>query len=319
MTRIRNVVAMAAALVALISFLAWGAEGLVPAPAGAATPTPHCTFNGGSLPIVTGASAGEKVVVACTGLPPLHPYLMMETSLLLGIDPAAAPLLSGKIVSLPGLMALLASLPEINIGALSFPVSDLSGDLNVDYVLPRSQAPDPNASCPPTAKQINAGLIGCALATIDLTSFTPVGAASAVLEYQGDPVFPPNPTLALSSTTAVPDQTVAVGDAPGATTYWWLSTLVALEGLLGGGIPTAPTVTLRLTSSRGVSTAVANTIKVAPAVYEHSVLTPPTISGTFIVPAKKVRGQQTVTVAYGALLLGFPLSNTASTSLKVGR
>ena len=320
MTRIRNVVTITATLAALISFLTWGIEGFGPAvPAGAATPGPHCTFNGGTLPIVTGASAGEKVVVSCTGLPPLHPYLMMETSLLLGIDPNAAPLLSGQVVSLPGLMSLLASLPEIDVGALSFPVSNLSGNLNVDYVLPRSQAPDPNASCPPTAKQINAGLIGCALATIDLASFKPVGAASAVVEYQGDPLFPPNPTLALSSTTAVPGQTIAVGDAPGATTYWWLSTLVALEGLLGGGSSTVPTVTLKLTSSRGVSTAVANSIKVTPAVYEHSVLTPPAISGTFIVPAKKVRGQQTVTVTYGALLLGFPLSNTASAPLKVGR
>jgi hypothetical protein len=58
---------------------------------------------------------------------------------------------------------------------------------------------------------------------------------------------------------------------------------------------------------------------VAPAVYDHSVLTPPKISGTFAVPAKKIRGQQTVTVTYKAVLLGFLLSNTASALLRVGR
>ena len=68
----------------------------------AASTGPQCTFNGSSLPLVTGVSAGSKIVISCTGLPPLHPYLFVGTSLLLGIDPAAAPLLSGQIVSLPG-------------------------------------------------------------------------------------------------------------------------------------------------------------------------------------------------------------------------
>jgi hypothetical protein len=318
MVRLRSAVAALAVTMALVPLaLATAAAG--PAPVGAATPSPRCTFNGGALPIVTGASAGEKIVVSCTGLPPLHPYLMMETSLLLGIDPKAAPLLSGQLVSVPGLLALLASLPEINLGALAFPLSDLSGNLNFTYVLPSTHALDPNATCPPTSAQINAGLIGCALATIDLTSFKPVGAASAVVEYAGDPLFPPGPTLALSSSQTTRGQTVAVGDAPGATTYWWLSTLLSLEGLLGGGSAPTPTVKVTLTSTKGAIVSVPNSVHVAPAVYDHSVLTPPKLGGTFTVPATKVRGRQTVTVSYGAVLLGFPLSNSATAPLFVGR
>ena len=188
------------ALLALVGSVAVVGLADSTAPAGAAAASgPVCTFNGSPLPIVTGASAGEKIIVSCTGLPPLHPYLMMETSLLLGIDPKAAPLLSGDIVSVQGLLSLLAALPEINPAALTFPISDLFGDLDFTYTLPSSHAPDPNAVCPPTTPQINAGLIGCALATIDLTSFKPVGAGSAVIEYSGDPLFPPNPTLALST------------------------------------------------------------------------------------------------------------------------
>jgi hypothetical protein len=318
MLRRRGATLILAGLIA-VAATATLATGVASAPAGAATPSPQCTFNSSSLPIVTGASAGEKIAVSCTGLPPLHPYLFMETSLILGIDPKAAPLFNGQIVSLAGLNALLATLPEINPSALTFPVSDLNGDLDFFYTLPTSQAPDPNAVCGPTTAEINDGLIGCALATIDLTSFKPVGAGSAVVEYAGDPLFPPNPTVALSAAQAHRGQTVSVGDAPGATTHWWLATLLALEGLLGGGSSPAPTVTVSLTSTKGVTTTAANSIHVSPAVYNNPVLTPPKISGTFTVPATKIRGVQTVKVTYTALLLGFPLSNSASTFLKVGR
>ena len=285
-------------------------------PAGAAT-GPTCTFNGSALPIVTGATAGEPIKVACSGLPPLHPYLTLETSLLLGVDPRAKPLLDGQIVSLQGLQALLAALPEVNPLALSLELSNLSGNLDFTYVLPSTKPLDPNAVCPPTTPQINAGLIGCGLATIDLTAFKPVGPASGVVEYAGDPLFPPPPTLALGSSTATKGSNVSVSDASGATTYWWLSTLLALESLLGGGTPPTPTTTVTLTNGTKTVTA-PNTIAVAPATYNGSVLTPPKISGSFTVPPK-MRGKDTVKVTYGATLLGFPLNNSASAPLTVRR
>jgi hypothetical protein len=313
-------VAVAVITVAATAWAVLAPVGVGSTPAGASTAaaaSPACTFNGSALPIVTGASEGEAVHVACTGLPPLHPYLVFETSLLLGIDPKAAPLLTGNIVSLPGLLALLAALPEINPLALSVHTSDLLGNLDFVYVLPGTHPLDPNAVCPPTTAQINAGLIGCALATIDLTSFKPVGAASAVLEYAGDPLFPPAPTLALGTSTATVGATVPVSDAPGATTYWWLSTLVTLESLLGGGSPPTPTLTVTLTGKKTTVTA-PNHITVSPAVYNAPVLTPPMISGGFTVPPKST-GKRTVTVTYQVTLLGFPLTNSASAPLLVHR
>ena len=99
-------------LIASVITLSCGAAVLVDTPAsGGATTTPdatslasastgpHCTFNGSSLPLVTGVSAGSKIAVSCKGLPPLHPYLFVATSLVLAIDPAAAPLLSGQVTS----------------------------------------------------------------------------------------------------------------------------------------------------------------------------------------------------------------------------
>ena len=124
--------------------------------------------------------------------------------------------------------------------------SDLSGDLDVNYTLPTSQASDPNAVCPPTKAEINDGLIGCALATIDLTSYSPVGAASAVLEYAGDSLFPPSPTLALGTRKAPVGGTVSVSDKPKAKTHWWVATLDALEALLGGGTSAPPTILVTL-------------------------------------------------------------------------
>jgi len=86
------------------------------APSGATTPRPQaassgpaCTFNGSTLPLATGVSAGSKIAVSCTGLPPLNPYMLVGTSLVLTIDPVAAPLLSGQITSLSALMRLLAA------------------------------------------------------------------------------------------------------------------------------------------------------------------------------------------------------------------
>lgn len=288
-----------------------------PAGAATATATPQCTFDGGTLPIVTKVSAGTKVTMDCTGLPALHPYLVMETSMLLGIDPNASALLTGNIASLSGLLSLLNALPEINPAALSFVTSDLSGDLDVNYTLPTSQASDPNAVCPPTKAEINDGLIGCALATIDLTSYSPVGAASAVLEYAGDSLFPPSPTLALGTRKAPVGGTVSVSDKPKAKTHWWVATLDAVEALLGGGTSAPPTILVTLADGKGsVPVSAANDITVSPAVYQNSVLTPPQISGSFTVPPG-VSGRQTVTVTYLATLLGFPLSNVATSPLAI--
>ena len=56
--------------------------------AATASTGPQCTFNGSSLPLVTGVSAGSKIAISCSGLPALHPYLFVGTSLLLGIPRA---------------------------------------------------------------------------------------------------------------------------------------------------------------------------------------------------------------------------------------
>ena len=314
---ILSAVVVCATLVAVTSAPALAAAHSPAAPAsatgsavsGATATAPACTFNGVSLPLISNVSAGTTIAVSCSGLPPLHPYLFLQTSLVLGIDPKVSALLSGNILSFPGLLAALAALPEIDLGAISLQSSDLQGDLSFTYTTPTSQAADPNAVCPPTPLEYDSGLIGCALAMIDLTSFTTVGAGSALLEPAGaGPV--PEPTLALSASKGLQaGQVVTVGDAPGATSYWWLATLNDLQALLGGSGGAAPVLTIKISGSRKV---VATTgITITPASYDGTTFTPPALSGTFTVPSG-LKGHHKLTLTYTAALEGLGISISAS-------
>jgi hypothetical protein len=282
-------------------------------PSGAATSGPACTFNNGSLPIIPGVSSGKVIDLSCTGLPPLHPYLLAETSLLAGIDPKAKAALSGGITSVSGLLGALSALKEINMDALAFPISDLNGNLNYNWTVPSSEPLDPNASCPPSTEEFNAGLIGCALAMLDLTSFTPVAAGSALMQWTGESLFPSSPTLVLSASKGKPGQTVNVGDAPGHTSFWWVSTLSALVGLLGGSAsPPAVNVSFGKGSTK---VPVVSNATVAPASYVKRVFTPPVLSGTFTVPQPS-NGSR-INVTQSLTVFGFALSAAASAPFKI--
>ncbi len=267
-------------------------------------------------PARDGCLERRQIAIRCSGLPALHPYLVVGASLLLAIDPAAKPLLTGQLVSLSALNALLAALKEIDLASEALPISDLSGNLSLDWTVPAFQPLDPNASCPPTQQEFNSGLLGCAVAMIDLTTFKPVAAGSALFEYSGFSLLPPNPTLALSASTAVPNQSVSTSDAPGATTYWWVSTLAALQAGLGGGAGSAPTVTVTLIDQKGTKVAVASNVQVAPATYNGNTFLPPTLSGGFTVPSS-VAGPETADIQVSSVLDGLPLAISASAPLFV--
>jgi hypothetical protein len=301
----------------LVAALLSGGAAVFTAPTVAAA-GPLCTFNRSNLPIVTNVKAGNTIAIACSGLTPNNPYLVLQASLLIGIDPQAKALLSGNSgLSAAALTGALAALPKINPNSLTTKLSDGSGKLAFDYTVPSSQAPDPNASCPPSRQQYNSGLIGCALAMIDLTTQKPVGPGSAVLEYVGFSLLPPDPTLYLGSTKTLKvhrGQTLTARDAPGTKTYWWVSTLAALNDLLTGG-NSSPKVTVGLGPKKHPVLA-ANNVVATPASYSNSVFTPPRLSGTFRVPSTLVGGKR-VTVTVSQSILGLALKNAASAKVKI--
>lgn len=289
---------------------------LVAAPAApAAAAAPKCTFNGSSLPIVTGIATGKTIEIACTGLAPLHPYLLFEASLLIGIDPQAKALLSGNSGLSPLLFkAALATVQKINPGTITALTTDLSGNLGHTFTQPSTQPTDPNASCPPTRQQFNSGLLGCALALLDLTTQKPVGAGSAVVEFAGFPLLPPQPTVAVTTPKARAGKVVSITDRPGNTTYWWVPTLGALNSMLSGDT-TQQKVTVTVGS--GVSKKVALSYAGASAAtYTKPTFTPPKLSGIFVMPKGLPKGDNVVTVTLVQPLLGLPLANVATTTIK---
>jgi hypothetical protein len=301
-----------ASCVALVTCLVTiGGVAATGSPAAAAA-GPACKFTGPAIgALVINVTAGESINVDCKGFPANHPYLLIETSLLVAIDPAAAPLLQGQTTSLPGLLALISALPEMNALSVAFPTSNSSGVLNTNYTVPTSQPLDPNATCPPTTEELNSGLIGCAVAMIDLESFKPVTEGTFVLNYKGQPYFPPDPTLALGSAIAKKGQWLSVSDAPGAKTYWWLATLVSLyANLAGTGGSSGPIPVVVKVAGRKALTNAA----VTPASYNGTTLTPPILSGQFFT---KGHGHVWVKVSLNASLLGIPVSNLAQQKLKI--
>jgi hypothetical protein len=295
-----------------------GTVATTPSPASAAT-VPKCSFNGSTLPIVMNAQAGRVISVSCTGLTANNPYVVLQASLLIGIDPQAKALLSGNSGLSPALfLAALAAVPKINPQSISTQLSDANGKLAFDYTVPSSQAPDPNATCPPSKVQYNSGLIGCALAMVDLVTQKPVGAGSAVLEYVGAPFLPPPPTMTLSAKKVVRGQTLVASDTPGATTYWWLSTLASLNNLLTGGTG-APKVTVALgPKNPAKQTPAVSNVTAQPASYSNSVFTPPKLFGTFKIPST-LSGGKRVWVTVTQTMLGITLSNQAVGQVKIAR
>jgi hypothetical protein len=284
------------------------------APAG-----PVCTFNGGSTPIATGVTDGSTVAIDCTGLPALTPFVFFETSLLIAVDPKAAPLLSGgDSASAATVEAALAALPEINPGSFESGVSNASGVLDENYTVPSTQPTDPNAACPPSLPEFNSGLIGCAVAMLDLSNQESVAAGSGLLEWKGYPFLPPNPTLALSTDIAYQGSQVTVSDQPGSTTYWWIATLAALEALLSGGAAPPETFSVEFGAKNGNFVSAPQAVTASAATYDGSNFTPPILSGSFTVPST-LRGKHKVYVGLSMNLEGFGLQITAEQPLTVAR
>jgi hypothetical protein len=292
-----------------------GVTGSAAAASSGSDATATCTFNGSGSPLIEGVKAKKVIAIQCAGLPADHPYLVVEVSLLAAINPQAAAALSGGITSPTGLLGAVAAVPDINLQSEATPLSDSNGNLTENWTVPSSQPLDPNGTCPPSKEQFDSGLLGCAIAMIDLTSGGPVGAGSGLMEYKGFSELPPPPSMALSTTSASPGQTVSVSDVvmkkASKDTYWWLPTLISLAALLGssGGPPTINlTVGGVPVDSSGIS--------IVGASYNGTTFTPPKLSGSFTVPPG-LSGPQVVSVAFETNILGLELGNGASANLNI--
>ena len=90
----------------------WLGAGIGNVPVAAAGPS--CVFTG---PAIGAAgpqrdACGESINLNCKNFPANHPYLLVEASLLVAIDPAASATAHGQATSVPGLLAIIAAFPS---------------------------------------------------------------------------------------------------------------------------------------------------------------------------------------------------------------
>jgi hypothetical protein len=299
-----------ATTLAVMSGVAIAAAPATPAVAAA----PACTFNGSALPIITDVAAGKTIAIRCTGLTPLRANLLFQASLLIGIDPQAKALLSGNSGVSPALFpAALAAIEKINPNSIKAVTTSATGTLSYNYKVPATASVDPNATCPPSTRQFNAGLLGCALAMVDVITQKPVGAASAVMEFSGFPLLPPAPTLTAwaPNYSLKPGQAAGISDTPGHTTFWWAPTLGALNSLLSGdttGQKIAVTV-----SQPGIKKVAASAATVTASASTKPTFTPGKLGGFFVMPKGMPKGLKLVTVTLTQPLLGIPIANVGIT------
>jgi len=145
--------------------------------------TSSCTYNGSPIGFAASNTGATSVTVNCTGLPDSTELIVAQTSPLAGvISPSSAAtreadLSTGMAVETSGTGTLTAT---INVTATG-------GS-------PAFSALDPNAVCPPTQAQVNAGLTNCVVTVADLATTTGLNFGNII--YGTQPT-PNNPTLGL--------------------------------------------------------------------------------------------------------------------------
>ena len=169
----------------------------------------------------------------------------------------------------------------------------------------RSRQSDPDAACPLSAAQVNAGLVGCTLAFAD---FAQTDFGNATLQYTGQ--TPQPPTLALGSASAHAGDQVTVADGAGPGNWWGnadsavslSSSDITVDGIHSGS------------TTAGISAA-QYSIKIKSKKVVSGPFVAPKLSGAFTVPCGVV-GSQTVTVTEPNTTL-LPGTISASASLDV--
>lgn len=242
--------------------------GATPIPPGTSTCTYTDTTAGGtgSQTGVTGVSPGDTINVNCTGLPT-----------------TAAPglVLASPLAGVPGDGSQTAF---ADLGTLTT-CPNTAGAINCNFTIPASfTASDPSAKCPPTQAQIDAGLVGCAIAVADTISQS--GLNQGLVVYAGTTADPP--TASLSYPAGFPGETLNVTGS----------------GWYGGGIFGVPNSAANIpgfTTLFGASTLATNTLTATPPTYcvatttapttgpcagvTTSTFTPPVFGGTITIPA----------------------------------
>lgn len=168
-------------------------------------------------------------------------------------------------------------------------------------------AADPNAMCPPSQAQINAGIFGCAIAAITASDVAVPG-AEFLVQYASQTTAPNPPTIAALQSTGSVGSNINVSDAAGHTGYWWGNANQVTQALgagvapqpapatcgPGGGYGDVPNATLMTLWFAAGSTAPimgsAAGVTISNNCYNGATLSAPVLGGVVPVPATAVAG-----------------------------
>ena len=132
---------------------------------------------------------------------------------------------------------------------------------------------DPNAQCPPTQAQINAGLVTCVIAVDDVTKTTATNATAsqadfagvALLDFSGQAKPQVPPTVSFNPPLVAAGHSATVTDAGSATSWWaggWWAGGYPNNGLIAGPY-TIPASNVLVNGKQASS----SSVQVDPAVY----------------------------------------------------
>ncbi|MGO9196536.1 MAG: beta strand repeat-containing protein [Acidimicrobiales bacterium] len=282
----------------------------------AAAPTVSCTFNGKAGPApITGVVPGTTTIaITCTGTSGLSLAGIMASTL-------------GGIIIPPG-----TATNEADLGTLTAFTEKPAGTYKATFSVPaKFSATDPNAVCPPTAGQFNAGLVGCAVAVINTSNLSPFANQEAILETTAQTTPPNSPTLATATNEVTPGEHITFSDATGAcpdnptavSRCWWGDGIVASST---SSEPATLSVTLDGSAVPGATGTVSGPGTNGEATYNGTTLVPQTLSGSLTLPGTLSDGTHTLKVTQTNVTpfdgngtspkAGSPVS--ASTTLVVG-
>jgi uncharacterized repeat protein (TIGR01451 family) len=207
-----------------------------------------CTFSLGSQSsggttsspaILTGVGNGNSISVNCTGLNPADEYGIFQASPLAVVtQPFSLSVLGSEADIITGLNTLATATGGTYTSSLTVGTS-AGGGFSAGGTIGSTQfVPDPNATCPPTQAEINAGLGTCVVAVVDISATTAPGAVASQADYAGEslldfagqasPQSPP--TVSFNPPVAAAGHNATVSDA-GSSTNWWAG------GWWAGGYP----------------------------------------------------------------------------------
>ena len=252
---------------------------------------------GQSPPPVLQASVGDHITVSCTNL--ASTLAVVFSSPLAGvIQPTAAQVTAGENPA--AAMTTIAAL-DLGFGGGSYSLPN-GTIVNPITITAGNLGSDPNATCPPTQAQVDAGLTNCALAVATAAA---VQESVVLVNYSSGATnpTPSAPSLAITNGSHgfVAGNQVNVADGPSG--HWW-STLTTGAPNAGLGIPN-PFVVLDGT------TPTASAVTITPASYVNpnchgspiancgntgGTLTPPVLGGSFTWPPGLTTGPHAATV-----------------------